>query len=83
MSCHDCKTIYNKSSLKAILKFIHSTGKYVCLKCLSNKSLFNYPFDNIGYDKHDPFNMVECEDINTISEILKSCQPMIEQISTP
>ena len=46
----------------------------ICLQCLSNKKPVYNPFENIGYDKHDPFNMVECDDINTISEILKSCQ---------
>ena len=74
MSCHDCKTIYHGICSKTILKFSHSTGKWICLQCLSNKKPVYNPFDNIGYDKHDPFNMVECDDINTISEILKSCQ---------
>ena len=74
MSCHDCKTIYHGICSKSILKFSHSTGKWICLQCLSNKKPVYNPFDNIGYDKHDPFNMVECDDINTISEILKSCQ---------
>ena len=64
MSCHDYKTIYHGICSKTILKFSHSTGKWICLQCLSNKKPVYNPFDNIGYDKHDPFNMVECDDIN-------------------
>ena len=32
------------------------------------------PFEFLQGDKYDPFNFQDCEDINNISQILKSCE---------
>ena len=76
MSCHDCKTIYHGIRSKFFLNLVIPQVSRYAFKTSLTRSLSSVytPFENIGYAKHDPFNMVECDDINTISEILKSCK---------
>ena len=74
MSCHYRKTIKHGNCSRAILKFIYSTGRWICLQSLSNKKPVYNSLENIRYGKQDSFSVIECDHINTITEILMTCQ---------
>ena len=74
MSCHGCKIIYHGRCSHEYFEFDNTNGIWLCWQCIANNPKKYNPFLSLSYDKHDPNNIGDIEDIHNISNILDCCQ---------
>ena len=75
MSCPYCPKVYHAKCWKENFKFDERKVKWMCHECFANRPLNQYnPFDEISFDKHDPNNLDEIDDLQVISNMLNSCE---------
>ena len=73
MSCDTCGMIVHAECAKFNFEFNNLKNSWQCQECISNATLRYNPFSSITYDKHDPANLNEIEDLAEISKILEDC----------
>ena len=74
MPCETCGMVVHAECAKFNFEFNHLSGCWQCQKCISSNDCRYNPFSNISYyDKHDPGNLDQIEDIAEISKILNDC----------
>ena len=73
MSCETCGRIVHAECAKFNFEFNHLKNCWQCQECTSNNSQRYNPFSTMSYDKHDPVNLDEIEDLTEISKILEDC----------
>lgn len=74
MSCETCDRIVHAECVKFNFEFNHLKNCWQCQDCISNNNQRYNPFSTISYDKHDPANLDEIDDLNEISKILENCR---------
>ena len=74
MSCHGCNVIYHGKCSSNYFEFDHTNGIWLCWQCIANSPKKYNPFVSLSFDKHDPNNIGDIEDIQNISNILDNCQ---------
>ena len=74
MTCSTCEIIIHSQCAKNLFQYDHIKNCWQCYKCASNATLKYNPFSTISYDRHDPVNIAEFEDVTEISKILEDCQ---------
>ena len=73
MPCNTCGIIVHAECAKYNFEFNQLKDCWQCQECISNDNRRYNPFSNISYDKHDPGNLDEIEDLTEISKILDDC----------
>ena len=74
MPCETCGIVVHAECAKYNFEFNHLRDCWQCQECISNNNCRYNPFSNIiSYDKHDPGNLDEIEDLTEISKILDDC----------
>ena len=71
--CNSCNIIYHAKCSTRLFEFDHINDLWLCWKCVANKPQKYNPFISLTYDKHDPNNLEEIDDLTDISNILDSC----------
>ena len=71
MICQGCDSIYHSECTKPAFKFDHVRKFWICHSC--NSSDRYNPFNSTNFDKHESPSSEFNEDIQVISNILKSC----------
>ena len=74
MACDYCGKIVHAKCSYSQFEFNHIANKWQCWECTCNKPKLYNPFSSIAYNKYDPFDLQNVDDISTISNILESCQ---------
>ena len=74
MTCLSCGMIVHSQCAKNLFQYDHLGCRWLCYKCTSATALKYNPFSTISYDRHDPVNIAEFEDVAEISKILEDCQ---------
>ena len=76
MSCESCDKIVHAECAKFNYEYNHLNNSWQCWDCCNSKNIRYNPFSNITYDKYDPANLNEIEDISEISKLLDNCQSL-------
>ena len=76
MCCESCDNIVHAECAKFNFEFNHLNNSWQCWECFDSEKLRYNPFSNIAYDKYDPTNINEIEDIAEISKLLENCQSL-------
>ena len=76
MCCESCDKIVHAECAKCNFEYNHVNNSWQCCECLNSENLTYNPFSGITYDKYDPTNLNEIEDIAEISKLLESCQSL-------
>ena len=71
--CQGCNTIYHANCSQNSFSFDHRSQVWTCYDCHTNVCDRYNPFESVSSDKHDHSPDSYSEDVNTISNILKSC----------
>ena len=80
ISCHCCSIVYHAKCSDQNFQYDCNRNVWSCFQCFSNKPKLYNPFNELAkYDKHDPNNLDEIEDIKLISDILDSCKSYSKQ----
>ena len=75
MPCQGCSTVFHAKCSEQTFVYNHVQNNWLCSQChVSNPAVYN-PFNSISnYDKHDPNNLDEIDDLRVICNILDSCE---------
>ena len=74
MACDYCGKIVHAKCSHSQFEYNHIRNKWQCWECTCTRPKLYNPFSSIVYNKYDPFNLENVDDISTISAILESCQ---------
>ena len=72
--CQGCNTLYHSNCSEKSFHFDHIKNCWICKECQVTSGERYNPFDSANYDKYDQMPADYNEDINTMSNILKSCR---------
>ena len=72
--CETCQKIIHSQCFKNKFEYNHVTDCWQCNDCISSSPPRYNPFSSISYDRHDPVNIDEFEDVIEIKKILDSCR---------
>ena len=73
MPCETCGIVVHAECAKFNFEFNHLSDCWQCQECISSNNCRYNPFSNISYNKHEPGNLDEIEDLAEISKILDDC----------
>ena len=73
MSCQGCSQIFHAECSRTNFEYDHMQDKWSCWQCTANKPKVYNPFNTLVYDKYDPNNLDDIDDIRIISSVLESC----------
>ena len=73
MECQKCKRILHSECASSCFEYNHLNKCWICWECFSNSPYRYNPFSTLSYDKHDPNNLNDVEDLLEISNILENC----------
>ena len=74
MSCESCGKIVHAECAKYNFEYNHLNNSWQCWDCVNDGIQRYNPFANVKYDKYDPANMHEVDDISDIFKLLDNCQ---------
>ena len=74
MSCELCNKIVHSECARYIFEYNHLRNLWQCLECTKTEKKRYNPFSAINFDKYDPVQITESEDIAEISNVLESCK---------
>ena len=74
MTCESCNKIVHSECAKYSYVFNHMSNSWHCSDCTDTEIKRYNPFSDIIFDKFDPVQISESEDIAEISKILENCQ---------
>ena len=74
MACESCSNIIHSECAKNYFEYNHLTNMWQCWECSDTEHKRYNPFLATNFDKYDPIQIHESEDIAELSKILNSCQ---------
>ena len=74
MTCNGCIKVVHRKCAKSLFVYDHIENTWMCFDC-SNSKLKRYNiFSKNCYDKHDPNNLYDVNDLHELSKILNNCK---------
>ena len=74
MTCNGCTKVVHGKCAKSLFVYDHIENTWMCFDC-SNSKLKRYNiFSKNCYDKHDPNNLYDVDDLHELSKILNNCK---------